>query len=609
MTRAAEHTKRKVFREIRRGWMVVDRRDRRRFALVSLYGIVIAGLDTIALILLYALTTLLANQTPSGITAAILGSSKLSSDQRYNEVLTLLLVTAALFVARSGLSVLGLWLTIGTVNESQANLIGRLLYGHARASHLTRLDRNSSQTLRTISMSVNQVVSGIVGSSVALVSNAAVTVAVLLGLVISSPVVAVTVAVYFGGLALIWMRGVRATLVRRGLAVQDLTQEQYRLILQGISAAKELQLRGRALFFAREAEARTREINAATRGLGVVNGSLRYVLEAALVVGALLIVGAADLVGGRSAVLPAVGLVLAAAFRLLPALNQVLFLTNSVQYNGPAIDLVEEEIRTFGDVPDPAETADELVKSRPLRDALRLEQISFRYPTRIEPALCRVSLTVAAGESLGIVGPTGSGKSTLLDVILGFIDPDSGSVTIDSEPLSKCRQAWQRSVGYVPQDVYLVDDTLRANVALGWRGNEVDDRAVADAIRLAQLDEVVRELPDGLETRVGERGVRLSGGQRQRVGLARALYVRPTVLVLDEATSSLDTATEQRIVDTLAELQDGLTKIVVTHRVSTVRDCDQILYLENGVGRTIDGYEALTALLADRSTVAAPIPG
>ena len=212
------------------------------------------------------------------------------------------------------------------------------------------------------------------------------------------------------------------------------------------------------------------------------------------------------------------------------------------------------------------------------------------------------------GESVGIVGPTGSGKSTLLDVVLGFLAPATGSVTVDGAPLSVCRQAWQRSIGYVPQDVYLVDDSLRANVALGWRGDEIDEAAVEEAIRLAQLDDVVRELPEGLETVVGERGARLSGGQRQRLGLARALYVRPTVLVLDEATSSLDTATEERIVDTLDDLHTGLTKIIVTHRISTVRGCDHILYLDKGAVRMVGTFGELTTFVSgEPDRIAAPI--
>jgi ABC-type multidrug transport system fused ATPase/permease subunit len=271
-----------------------------------------------------------------------------------------------------------------------------------------------------------------------------------------------------------------------------------------------------------------------------------------------------------------------------------------VKYNGPALDLVEEELGIFAtDAPVAVPPTEASVAPLHLREALRLENVTFRYPTRTEPALRHVSFEVRAGESVGIVGPTGSGKSTLLDVVLGFITPDAGSIEVDEVPLAACRDAWQRSIGYVPQDVYLVDDSVRANVALGWRGVDIDDEAVEEAIRLAQLDDLVRELPDGLDTVVGERGVRLSGGQRQRLGLARALYVRPTVLILDEATSNLDSATEQRIVATLEELRNGLTTIVVTHRLSTVRDCDRIIYLEQGAVRLSGSYADLTAFMVE----------
>ncbi len=566
---------------------------------VSGYGIGIAGLDTIALLLLFALINLLDNQPVSGVAGFLIPGGHLTSGRRYRDSLILLTFAAVLFIARSLLSVLGLWLTAGAANAAQENLVSRLLIGHARAPHLARLDRNSSETMRTISQSIDQVMNGIVFSSVMLVSNCAVAVAVLLGLILSSPLVALIIGVYFFALAVLWVRVVRAGLARRGSRVQGLQEERFRLMLQGISAAKELQLRGRALFYADEAVTRTRGINAATRGLTVVGGSLRYVLETALVIGAALIVGSAGLVGGRDAALPAVGLVLAAAFRLLPALNQILFLINQVHWNGGALDIVEEELKTFGSVPEPATAA--LTSAFPLRlkDAVRVSEVTFRYPTRTEPALHQVSFVVNAGESVGILGPTGSGKSTLLDVMLGFLPPDAGSVTVDGSPIETCLGSWQRSIGYVPQDVYLVDDTLRANVALGWRGEDIDDEAVREAICFAQLEEVVRDLPAGLETVVGERGTRLSGGQRQRLGIARALYVRPTVLILDEATSNLDTATEQRIVDTLNELRTGLTTIVVTHRVSTVRECDRIIYLEKGVVRVAGAFDELTAFMVE----------
>lgn len=580
----------------RRAWALVRVPERRRLQLVALYGVLIAALDTVALVLVYAVISLLNNQPVTGIASTVIEDLGLSESDRYYAALVLLLITAALFVTRSLLSVLGLWLTVGATNAAQADLISRLLIGHAHAPQLLRLERNSSETLRTVLISVDQVISGVVGSSVSLVANVAVAAAVALGLILSSPLVALAVIAYFVVIAVTWTRVVRGGLTRRGRRIQELAEERYRLVLQGISAAKELQLRGRALFYAEGAVARTRGINSASRGASVVNGSLRYMLETSLVIGAVLVVAVAGLASGRAAALPAVGLVLAGAFRLLPALNQILFLTNQVQYNSSATDFVERELQTFG-----AFARDQAARDRrvvpPLRfeRELRLDGVTFQYPARAERALRGVSFAVRPGEWLGIVGPTGSGKSTLLDVVLGTLEPEAGEVTVDGTPLAQRCEAWQRAIGYVPQDVYLVDDTLRANVALGWYGDEIDDERVIESIRLAGLEDVVAALPDGLQTIVGERGVRLSGGQRQRVGLARALYTRPSVLVLDEATSNLDQGTERRIVETLAALPGGTTMIVVTHRMASVRRCDRILYLDAGVIRAEGTFDELRA--------------
>jgi ATP-binding cassette, subfamily B, bacterial PglK len=584
----------RLIQAIRRAWRLVGHRERRRLRLVALYGVLIAGLDTFALILVYALISLLSKQTVPGIAGSAIRALHVGGSDRYRAALVLLGITSALFVARSLLSVFGLWLTVGASNAAQLGLISRLLVGHARAPQLVRLEQNSSQTLRTVMGSVDQVVTGVVSSSVSLVSNVAVALAVALGLVLSSPLVAVAATIYFALIGVIWARVVRGGLGRRGRQVQELYAERYRLVMQGLAAAKELQLRGRALFYAEGAIDQTRGINSATRVLAVANGSLRYMLETSLVIGAVLVVGVAGATSGRDAVLPAVGLVLAGAFRLLPALNQILFLTNSAQFGLGAIDFVERELENFGPYARPREeTPADTESALRLEREVRVDRVWFRYPTRAESALRGVSFTVGAGESFGIVGKTGSGKSTLLDIVLGILEPDAGAVSIDGEPLAEGRGAWQRSIGYVPQDVYLVDDTLRANVALGWYGNEVDEDRVREAVMLAELDEVVAALPEGLDTRVGERGVRLSGGQRQRVGLARALYTRPSVLVLDEATSNLDHATERQIVETLTALQGGVTMIVVTHRIATTRNCDRIVYLEDGRVRALGSFDEI----------------
>lgn len=216
------------------------------------------------------------------------------------------------------------------------------------------------------------------------------------------------------------------------------------------------------------------------------------------------------------------------------------------------------------------------------RVALELSHINYSYPNAALPSLQDVSLTIRSGESVGFIGTSGAGKSTLVDILLGLLTPDTGTVRVDGKDIQDNLRNWQDQVGYVPQSIFLTDDTLRRNVAFGLPDEEIDDVAVQRAIKAAQLEVFLADLPDGLETMVGERGVRLSGGQRQRIGIARALYHDPAVLVLDEATSALDTATEHEVMLAVRALQRSKTVIIIAHRLSTVEHCDRLYRLERG---------------------------
>jgi ATP-binding cassette subfamily C protein len=231
----------------------------------------------------------------------------------------------------------------------------------------------------------------------------------------------------------------------------------------------------------------------------------------------------------------------------------------------------------------------------PLRHALTVESVSFRYEGTRRLVLEDVSLTVQRGESVAIVGTSGAGKSTLVDLILGLHRPQQGVIRVDGVNIADDVEGWQRQIGLVPQEVYLLDASLRENVAFGIPDDEIDDDRVTTAIRRAQLEQFVVGLPEGLATETGERGVRLSGGQRQRLGIARAFYTDPQVLVLDEATSALDNATEAELSSMIAELHGTLTMIVIAHRLSTVKNCDRVFLLEHGRLSASGTFEQLLA--------------
>jgi ABC-type multidrug transport system fused ATPase/permease subunit len=276
-------------------------------------------------------------------------------------------------------------------------------------------------------------------------------------------------------------------------------------------------------------------------------------------------------------IVPTLGLFAVAAFRLMPSINRVLIAAQALRYCRPAIDTLHEELKLAA--PDPRLPGG---AASIFRQDICLSAVSFSYAPNMAPAIDSLSICIEKGESVGFIGPSGSGKSTLVDIIMGLLTPTSGFVAVDGRDVQQNLRAWQDQIGYVPQSIYLTDDTLRRNIAFGLANDQIDDAAVARAVKAAQLEEFIGSLPNGIATRVGERGVRLSGGQRQRIGIARALYHDPGVLVLDEATSALDTATEKDVMSAVTALQGTKTILIVAHRTSTVERCDRLYRLVQG---------------------------
>ena len=288
--------------------------------------------------------------------------------------------------------------------------------------------------------------------------------------------------------------------------------------------------------------------------------------------------------------LPILGLFSAAAFRLLPSVNRLIGAFQGLRYSVPVINLLFNEFRLFDSLP----SQKNIKHALHFQSVVSLDHVDYQYDSAHTLALNNISLRIPVGASVGLVGPSGGGKSTLVDIILGLLPPTQGHVKVDGFDIQTNLRGWQDQIGYVPQSIYLTDDTLRRNVAFGLSDDMIDEVAVTKAIRLAQLDDFVKSLPDGVNTVVGERGVRLSGGQRQRIGIARALYHDPAVLVLDEATSALDTATEQGVMEAINALHGTKTLIIVAHRLSTVAQCDRLYRIEQGKIVAEGSFEQVT---------------
>ncbi len=583
-----------VVRTIRRALALIDQSARRRLGALALCNVLAAMLDALAILLLVPFLGFLGNSAvPTGFGVRI-AEQLLPGASSERIVLVLALLATLLFIVKGISSVILLWVQTGVLNSAQVALRRRLLQSFTRAPWLVQQSSGTGELLRTVSGSAVSTTT-VVAGTLSVVSEGAVFLAVVTALIIINPMLAIGALIYLVLAGLVYLRVVRRPIETRGLRLQVEGQRMNSSLIELVSGIKELTIRGSASTYLDRYTRAAAGYLSAYRLIVVTNQGMRYLLEVLMITGAALVIGIATLSGSATTVLVSIGVLLAGGMRLLPALNSLLIAVNNVRSNEPAIAIVEAELARLA-VPDEiAPRVGEEGGAEPIvpTGSFVFDQVGFRYPTREQPALSGISVNVAFGEALGIVGATGSGKSTFVDLLLGFLQPTEGALRIDGEPLLPHLASWRAQIGFVPQDIFLVDDTLAANITFGEVSDTISQEQLAEAITLAQLDDVVAELPEGVDTMLGERGVRLSGGQRQRVGLARALYRRPRVLILDEATSALDNETERRISDALRTLHGQLTMIVIAHRLSTVRSCDRILYLDDGRVAGLDTFDAL----------------
>lgn len=462
---------------------------------------------------------------------------------------------------------------------AQAQLSQRLFTVYLRQPYTFHLQRNSAQLIRNVINEVSEFTFGGILSGMTLLTESL----VLLGLCSLSlfvePLGALIVVSVLGTAAWGFHRLTRGHIVRWSEARQHHEGLRIQHLQQGLGSAKDVKLLGRETEFLEQ----YRMHNVQSARVGQLQSTLQQLprlwLELLAVSGlAILVISILAQDRAPEAVLPTLGLFVAAAFRLLPSVNRVLGALQSLRYSLPVIDILHTELKLA--TPEVVDTHGPVTL---FRATLELRHVTYTYPGSAQPVLRDISLAIRHGESIGFVGASGAGKSTLVDILLGLLTPDTGEVRVDGKDIQENLRNWQDQIGYVPQSIFLTDDTLRRNVAFGLSNGQIDDAAVQRAIQAAQLEKFVASLPDGLETIVGERGVRLSGGQRQRIGIARALYHDPGVLVLDEATSALDTATERGVMQAVTALQGSKTILIVAHRPSTVEHCDRLYRLEQGL--------------------------
>jgi ABC-type multidrug transport system fused ATPase/permease subunit len=480
-------------------------------------------------------------------------------------------------------------------NMRQYSLSSRLLSIYLRQPYTWFLERSSSDVSRRVLSEVSSFIGKVLTPSLELVSAGLITLAIIGFLLAVDPIICIATALIIGGgyLAIYFWQRRRLKWIGKELVRHN--QTRYQLTQEAMGGFKEVKLMGLERGYSRRFE--TAALEAARHGAyaSVLQQLPRLALEA-IVFGFLIGLVMVLLLwnqGDLAAIIPKLGIFAFATLRLLPALQKIYWAFTSILVGQASLEQIHDDFmtasRTAVDLPSGGDTRLSLEK------AITLEKVAFSYPSSERTALRNVSLEIPKCTTVGIVGGTGAGKTTLVDLVLGLLTPDSGEIRIDDTPLSNDNlRSWQRSIGYVPQSIFLTEDSVRQNVAFGVPPESIDDQAVERASRLAALhDFVMSDLPDGYETLVGERGVRLSGGQRQRIGIARALYHSPSLLILDEATSALDNITERVVMEAVETIRQEMTIIMIAHRLSTVRNCDVIHVMENGSVASSGTYDEL----------------
>ena len=464
------------------------------------------------------------------------------------------------------------------------SISNRLFRAYLRSPYTFHLQRNTAELLRNTNSESGSVISGVLSPLLTLAQEVLTLLFVFVLLLVVEPVVTLVVFGVLGTVTVVFYRATRAKIGEYAKESQRHRKLSVQAVNQGLGGFKDARILGRETFFLQSYSESTGFQAEADRYKAVIGALPRLFLETIAVAGML---GVSALLVAQDrpieAIIPTLTLLGVAIVRLMPSFQKVAANVSALQWGERALDAVHDDLAELDAQHREAQSRRASGASRiSFEREVRFDRLSYQYPGQAEHALRDVSLAIPKGTSVGFVGPSGAGKTTIVDVLLGLLEPTAGRVLVDGMDIQDALPSWQRRIGYIPQSIYLTDDTVRGNVAFGMDAGEIDDAAVWAALDAAQLREMVEGLPDGLDTMVGERGVRLSGGQRQRIGIARALYHNPEVLVMDEATSALDNQTERQFVEALERLQGGHTLVVIAHRLSTVRNCDTLFMLDRG---------------------------
>ena len=466
--------------------------------------------------------------------------------------------------------------------NNQRRVAYKLMDSYMKQTYLYHISKNIAELQRNVTIDVNMFFQAVL-SVIQLVTEAAVCLLLAIFLFFTDKSITIGVSVLLIVFAIVFLKVFRKKSKIFGAETRSRNADMMKWIRQSFEGVKEVKILNRESFFLNCVDENYLVYADAQRKNSLISIAPRPIFEA-VCVSALMIVVAIKIARGVNLeyFIPILSVFAVAAFRLLPSFGRLTGYINAITYNKVAVDAVYHDLKEVDQLIIDNSFRNENREIIQIHEAIYVNEVNFKYPSVDTYVLQGASLKIPRNKSVAFVGPSGAGKTTLADIILGVLEPESGTVLADDVNIYDNPYGWHKNLGYIPQVIYLMDDSIKNNILFGISEAEADHEAVWRALEDAQLKEFVEGLDEGIDTVIGERGVRLSGGQRQRIGIARALYNDPEILILDEATSALDNETEAAVMDAIKGLQGRKTLIIIAHRLSTIENCDLIYEVKDG---------------------------
>ena len=469
--------------------------------------------------------------------------------------------------------------------RNQIYYSSQLFAEYLNKPYLYHLDHNTATLLRNISTGIGNIFSIMLVSTFSLLTEVITAITIWMMLVMIDSYASIIVAGFIGSILYILLQSFRKKILEQGGIQNKYAAVYIKWVNQGLGAIKETKVSCKEKFFLDAFTKAYTQFSDSNCKFLFLNQVPRMLIETIIVCGLLLLIVTKLMLGISPAeIVPLLGVLALAAFRLMPSANRIVNLSNGIRFYMPLFnelynDLIAIKNRQLNNIP--ILLQDNKGKMIFTKE-ICVSELCFSYPGIVNQVLNKISFTIPKGLFVGVIGPSGAGKTTFVDILLALLPPTSGNINVDGNDIYNDIRAWQANLAYVPQNIYLIDGTIRENIALGIVEENIDDKLIEKVLKMSELYSFIKDLPEGLNTTVGERGVKLSGGQRQRIGIARALYCQPEVLILDEATSALDSETEKSITDTILKLKGKITIIAVAHRLTTLEQCDFKVKFDSG---------------------------